>query len=89
MTAHGPPLCKALRELTLLFLVDLSASGRFGSVKNMKNEVATELCALLAFSAIKNNDKVGLVVFTEEVEMFIPPAKGTTHVLRLISELPS
>jgi uncharacterized protein (DUF58 family) len=75
------------RELTLLFLVDLSASGRFGSVKNMKNEVATELCALLAFSAIKNNDKVGLVVFTEEVEMFIPPAKGTTHVLRLISEL--
>jgi uncharacterized protein (DUF58 family) len=71
----------------LLFLVDLSASGRFGSVKNMKNEVATELCALLAFSAIKNNDKVGLVVFTEEVELFIPPAKGTTHVLRLISEL--
>lgn len=75
------------RELTLLFLVDLSASGRFGSVKNIKNEVATELCALLAFSAIKNNDKVGLVVFTEGVELFIPPAKGTTHVLRLIREL--
>lgn len=86
----GHPYVKRFREereLTLLFLVDLSASGRFGSVKNMKNEVATELCALLAFSAIKNNDKVGLVVFTEEVEMFIPPAKGTTHVLRLISEL--
>ena len=75
------------RELTLLFLVDLSASGRFGSVKNIKNEVATELCALLAFSAIKNNDKVGLVVFTEGVELFIPPAKGTTHVLRLIREI--
>ena len=86
----GHPYVKRFREereLTLLFLVDLSASGRFGSVKNMKNEVATELCALLAFSAIKNNDKVGLVVFSEEVEMFIPPAKGTTHVLRLISEL--
>jgi uncharacterized protein (DUF58 family) len=86
----GHPYVKRFREereLTLLFLVDLSASGRFGSVKNMKNEVATELCALLAFSAIKNNDKVGLVVFTEEVELFIPPAKGTTHVLRLISEL--
>ena len=86
----GHPYVKRFREereLTLLFLVDLSASGRFGSVKNMKNEVATELCALLAFSAIKNNDKVGLVVFTEEVELFIPPAKGTTHVLRLISQL--
>jgi len=75
------------RELTLLFLVDLSASGHFGSVKNMKNAVATELCALLAFSAIKNNDKVGLVVFTETVELFVPPAKGTSHVLRLISDL--
>lgn len=86
----GHPYVKRFREereLTLLFIVDLSASGRFGSVKNMKNEVATELCALLAFSAIKNNDKVGLVVFTEEVELFIPPAKGTTHVLRLISQL--
>ena len=71
----------------LLFLVDLSASGSFGSIKNIKNEVATELCALLAFSAIKNNDKVGLLIFTEDVEHFIPPAKGTTHVLRLIREL--
>lgn len=86
----GHPYVKRFREereLTLLFLVDLSASGRFGSVKNIKNEVATELCALLAFSAIKNNDKVGLVVFTEAVELFIPPAKGTTHVLRLIRDL--
>lgn len=75
------------RELCVMFLVDLSASGAFGSTKQMKNEVAAELCALLAFSAIKNNDKVGLIVFTDRVEMFIPPAKGTTHVLRLIREL--
>ena len=53
----------------------------------MKNEVAAELCALLAFSAIKNNDKVSLVVFTDEIELFVPPGKGTTHVLRLIREL--
>jgi uncharacterized protein (DUF58 family) len=75
------------RELTVIFLVDLSASGSFGSSGKIKNEVAAELCALLAFSAIKNNDKVGLIVFTDQVEMFIPPAKGTTHVLRLIREL--
>ena len=75
------------RELTVIFLVDLSASGSFGSTGKIKNEVAAELCALLAFSAIKNNDKVGLIVFTDQVEMFIPPAKGTTHVLRLIREL--
>jgi uncharacterized protein (DUF58 family) len=75
------------RELTILLLVDLSASGTFGSVRQMKNEVAAELCALLAFSAIKNNDKVGLVVFTDCIEMFIPPKKGLSHVLRLIREI--
>ena len=75
------------RELTLMFLVDLSASGTFGSVEKTKNEVATELCALLSFSAVKNNDKVGLIVFTEAIEMFIPPKKGVTHVLRLIRNL--
>ncbi|MGD8366645.1 MAG: DUF58 domain-containing protein [Desulfobacterales bacterium] len=75
------------RELTVMFMVDLSASGAFGSIRQTKNEVAAELCALLAFSAVKNNDKVGLIVFTSQVEMFIPPAKGTTHVLRLIREL--
>ncbi|MCB2180435.1 MAG: DUF58 domain-containing protein [Desulfobulbaceae bacterium] len=75
------------RELTVFFLVDLSASGSFGSIRNMKNEVAAELCALLAFSAIKNNDKVGLIAFTDSVEMFIPPKKGATHVLRLIREI--
>jgi uncharacterized protein (DUF58 family) len=75
------------RELTVLFLVDLSASGAFGSREKLKNEVAAELCALLSFSAIKNNDKVGLVVFTEVIELFIPPKKGSSHVLRLIRDL--
>ena len=86
----GEPYVKLFveeRELTVMFLVDLSASGAFGSTRQIKNEVAAELCALLAFSAIKNNDKVGLIVFTDQVEMFIPPGKGTTHVLRLIREL--
>lgn len=86
----GEPYIKRFveeRELTVIFLVDLSASGSFGSTRRLKNETAAELCALLAFSAIKNNDKVGLIVFTDQVEMFIPPAKGTTHVLRLIREL--
>ncbi len=75
------------RELTVIFLVDLSASGSFGSVNKLKNEIAAEFCALLAFSAVKNNDKVGLIVFTDKVEMFIPPKKGTKHVLRVIREL--
>ncbi len=86
----GEPYVKLFveeRELTVMFLVDLSASGAFGSTRQIKNEVAAEICALLAFSAIKNNDKVGLIVFTDQVEMFIPPAKGSTHVLRLIREL--
>ena len=75
------------RELTVMFLVDLSASGAFGSVRQLKNEVAAELTALLAFAAVKNNDKVGLIVFTDRVELFIPPKKGVTHILRLIREL--
>ncbi len=75
------------RELTVMFLVDLSASGSFGSTERIKNEVAAELCALLAFSAIKNNDKVGLVIFTNTIELYVPPAKGTSHVLRLIRDL--
>ena len=75
------------RELTVFFLVDLSASGAFGSVKKLKNEIAAEFCALLSFSAVKNNDKVGLIVFTDRVELYVPPKKGTTHVLRLIREL--
>ena len=86
----GEPFVKRFREereLTVLFAVDLSASGDFGSTDKLKNEVAAEICALLAFSAIKNNDKVGLVVFTDTVELFVPPAKGTSHVLRLIRDL--
>ncbi len=75
------------RELTVLFVVDLSASGAFGTREKLKNEVAAELCALLAFSAIKNNDKVGLIIFTEIIELYIPPGKGTSHVLRLIRDL--
>ena len=75
------------RELTIMFLVDLSASGSFGSIEKTKNEVAAELCALLSFSAVKNNDKVGLIIFTDTIEMFIPPKKGVSHVLRLIRDL--
>ncbi len=75
------------RELTVMFVVDLSASGTFGSTEKLKNEVAAELCALLAFSAIKNNDKVGLIVFTDVIELYIPPKKGLSHVLRLIRDL--
>ena len=75
------------RELTVLFVVDLSASGAFGSIAKSKTEVAAELTALLAFSAIRHNDRVGLIAFTGEVELFIPPKKGVTHVLRLVREL--
>jgi uncharacterized protein (DUF58 family) len=75
------------RELTVLFLVDLSASGAFGSVHALKNEVAAEVCAMLAFSAIKNHDKVGLLIFTDQVELYIPPKKGARHVLRVVREV--
>ena len=75
------------RELTVLLLVDASASSLFGSVRQFKSEVVTEICALLAFSAITNNDKVGLLLFTDRVELFIPPKKGRGHILRIIREL--
>lgn len=75
------------RELTVMLLVDASGSGRFGSVSRFKNELAAELCAVLAFSAIKNNDKVGLIVFTDQIELYIPPSKGRKHVLRVIREV--
>jgi len=75
------------RELTVMLLVDLSASGDFGTVEKSKAEVAAEIAALLAFSAIQNNDRVGLLLFTDRVEKFIPPKKGRTHVLRVISEI--
>ena len=75
------------RELTVMLLVDFSSSGSFGSVGQMKNEVAAEICAVLAFSAIKNNDKVGLILFTDTIERFVPPKKGRAHILRIIREL--
>jgi uncharacterized protein (DUF58 family) len=75
------------RELTVMLVVDASGSGRFGSVDRFKNELAAELCAVLAFSAIQNNDKVGLIIFTDGVELYIPPNKGRKHVLRVIREV--
>lgn len=86
----GTPHVKLLaeeRELTVMLLVDASASGRFGSVGRFKNELAAELCAVLAFSAIQNNDKVGLIIFTDDIELYIPPSKGRKHVLRVIREV--
>jgi uncharacterized protein (DUF58 family) len=75
------------RELTVMLLVDLSASGRFGSAAKLKTEVATEVCALLALSAIRNNDKVGLILFTDRIERFVPPQKGKNRALRVIREM--
>ena len=75
------------RELTVMLLVDFSRSGNFGSATHLKNEIAAEICAVLAFSAIKNNDKVGLILFTDRIEKFVPPKKGRAHILRIIREL--
>ncbi|MCH7959834.1 MAG: DUF58 domain-containing protein [Candidatus Hydrogenedentes bacterium] len=75
------------RELTVMLIVDASGSGRFGSVGRFKNEVAAELCAALAFSAIQNHDKVGLIIFTDDVELYVPPGKGRRHVLRVIRDV--
>jgi uncharacterized protein (DUF58 family) len=75
------------RELSVIFLVDASSSGTFGTKERFKADAAAELCAVLAFSAIKNNDKVGMIIFTDKIENFIPPKKGKAHVLRLIREI--
>jgi len=86
----GAPFVKVFeeeRELTVMLLVDVSASGDFGTRERLKSEVAVEICALLAFSATKNNDKVGLIVFSDHVEKFVPPRKGRRHVLRVLREL--
>jgi uncharacterized protein (DUF58 family) len=86
----GSPYIKRFmeeRELIVVFLLDVSASGRFGSGEKTKIDTAAEICALLAFSAIQNKDKVGAVVFTDEVEEYIPPDKGRKHVLHVIREL--
>lgn len=75
------------REQTLLLAVDISGSGNFGSQDKFKREIAAEICAIIGFSAIKNNDKVGLLLFSDQVELFVPPRSGRRHVLRLIRDL--
>ena len=86
----GEPYVKRYREereLTVLLVVDASASGNFGSVGRFKRELAAELTAVLAFAATSNKDKVGLLIFTDEVELFVEPRKGRKHVLRMVSQL--
>jgi uncharacterized protein (DUF58 family) len=75
------------RELTVMLLVDVSGSNEFGTQKQLKQELITELAAVLSFSAIHNNDKVGVIFFSSQIEKFIPPKKGTSHILRIIREL--
>ena len=87
---NNGPFIKILeeeRELTVYLLVDISASGDFGSINRLKSDIISEVAAILSFSAIKNKDKVGLILFTEEVEKFIPPEKSRSHVLRVIREI--
>lgn len=75
------------RELTLMLMVDVSQSCFFGTIDQFKHEVITEICAVLAFSATQNNDKVGLMLFSDHIELYIPPKKGRSHILRIIREL--
>lgn len=75
------------RELTVMLIVDVSGSGEFGTVHQLKKDIAAEMCAVLAFSAIQNNDKVGVIFFSDIIEKFIPPKKGRTHILRIVREL--
>lgn len=75
------------RELSVVLLVDVSASGAFGTNKQLKQELVTELCAVVAFSASQNNDKIGVIFFSDKIEKFIPPKKGKSHILRIIREL--
>ena len=75
------------RELTVILLVDVSASESFGTKQQFKKDLVTELCAVLAFSAMQNNDKIGIIFFSDKIEKFIPPKKGRTHILRIIREL--
>ncbi len=86
----GHPFVKLFeeeRELTVMILVDVSSSGNFGTTEQLKREVAAELSAVLAFSAINNNDKVGLIIFSDKIDKFIPPRKGKKHGLRVIREI--
>jgi len=75
------------RELTVMLLVDVSGSESFGTQKQLKKDMVTEICAVLAFSAIKNNDKIGVIFFSDKIEKFIPPKKGKSHILRIIRDL--
>ncbi len=75
------------RELTVIFLVDASSSGQYGTRGKTKSELIAEICALLAFSAVKNHDRVGLIIFSDQIEKYIPPKKGRLHVLRVVREL--
>jgi uncharacterized protein (DUF58 family) len=75
------------REMTVMLLVDVSGSRAFGTQKQLKQDLITELCAVLAFSAIQNNDKIGVIFFSDQIEKFIPPKKGRSHILRIIREL--
>ena len=87
---QGRPFIKRFqeeRELTVFFAVDLSASGFYGAGQTSKNDLAAELCATLAFSAVKSNDKVGLLLFTDRTELFIPPVKGTARAMRVVREV--
>jgi uncharacterized protein (DUF58 family) len=86
----GDPYIKVYeeeRELTVVFLIDMSKSSFFGTVNQFKSEINTEICATLGFSALNNNDKVGAILFTDQVEKYIPPKKGRQHILRIIREL--
>lgn len=86
----GHPYIKVFeeeRELTVMLIIDLSGSLSFGTVNKTKQQIAAELSAILAFSALKNNDKVGLILFTDKIEKFVPPRKGRKHVLRIIREV--
>ena len=86
----GDPYVKVFeeeRELTVMLLVDVSGSGDFGSKVMLKRQLMTEICAVLSFSAIQNNDKVGIIFFSDTIEKFIPPKKGKSHILRIIREL--
>ena len=86
----GSPFVKIFeeeRELTVYLIIDISKSGDFGTLDKYKNEIAAEIAAVLGFSAIKNNDKVGLIMFTDKIEKYVPPKKGKSHVLRVVREL--
>jgi uncharacterized protein (DUF58 family) len=86
----GTPYIKKFveeRELTVIFLLDLSASSYFGTVNKLKRQIAAEVCSLLSLAAMRNNDKVGLILFTDRIEKFVPPRKGIRHILRIVREV--